>query len=293
MKLLITMLVCVNITFLAQSQSKKEISVLSGHSEIQQVDRKGMQVLVELDEKFVSKNWAQKLKEFGKVESDKGNFIIHGASIPDISTACTIYSNVTSTSKGVFVFWAIDLGSEYIIEGHAKYADAKKKLRDYAAGLYIADINVQIASAESALNSSVKNQEKLIKQGEGLKNDSQKNVKAKSDLEGKIADNAKDLKRLESEELRVESRLKEVKATENHEEQQKLLKESLSITNSIEKNKQQKVSLENKLVDNEKERVQLIDDTKTNAKNIDAAKDDVAKMSKALDAVKEKLKIYQ
>ena len=55
---------------------------MPGHSEIQQVDRKGMQVLVELDGKFVSKNWGQKLKEFGKVETDKGNFIIHGASIP-------------------------------------------------------------------------------------------------------------------------------------------------------------------------------------------------------------------
>jgi hypothetical protein len=293
MKLLITILICLNFTFLVTAQTKKEIAVMPGHTEIQQVDRKGMQVLVELDAKFVSKSWAQKLKEFGKVETDKGNFIIHGASIPDISTACTVYSNVTSTSKGVFVFWAIDLGSEYITEGHNKYEAAKKKLRDYAAGIYIADVNVQIAAAESALNSSVKNQEKFVKLGETLKSNTQKNAKEKTDLERKLGDNAKELKGYESEELRIEARLKEVKATENHEEQQKLLKESLSVTNGVEKNKQQKISLEGKLKDNEKTRLQLIEDTKKNESNIKAANEEVVKMTKALEVVKEKLKIYQ
>lgn len=293
MKLLITILICLNFTFLVTAQTKKDIAVMPGHSEIQQVDRKGMQVLIELDGKFVSKNWAQKLKEFGKVETDKGNFIIHGASIPEISTACTVYSNVISTSKGVFVFWAIDLGSEYIVEGHAKYADAKKKLRDYAAGIYIADVNVQIAAAESALNSSVKNQEKLVKLSETLKSNTQKNAKEKTDLEKKLDDNAKELKTLQSEEARIESRMKEVSATENHEEQQRLLKESLTVTNNVEKNKQHKISFEEKLKENEKERLQLIEDTKTNASNITAANEEVAKMTKALGVVKEKLQIYQ
>lgn len=276
-----------------QAQSKKEISVMSGQSEIQKVERKGMQVLIELDDKFVSKNWAQKLKDFGKVETDKGSFIINGASIPDISSACTIYSSVTKTSKGVFVFWAIDLGSEYIIEGHDKYDVAKKKLREYAAGLYIADVNVQIAEAESALNSSVKSQEKLIKQGESLKNDTKKNAKDKTNLEKKLAENDQALKTYASEEIRIEGRLKDVKATENVDEQQKLLKESMSNANNIEKNKQQKISLESKLVDNEKERVKLIDDTKRNDSDIKSANNEVSKMKKALDVVKDKLKMYQ
>lgn len=293
MKLLVTILVCLNFTFGLLAQTKKEIAVMPGHAEIQQVDRKGMQVLIELDGKFVSKNWAQKLKEFGKVETDKGDFIIHGASIPEISTACTIYSNVTTTSKGVFVFWAIDLGSEYIVEGHAKYDVAKKKLREYAAAIYIADVNAQIASAESALNSSVKNQEKLVKLGETLKSNTQKNAKEKIDLEKKLDDNAKELKMYEAEEVRVEGRLKEVNGTQNHEEQQKLLKESLAITDNVEKNKQHKVSLENKLKENEKERLQLIEDTKTNATNITAANEEVIKMTKAVEVVKEKLKLYQ
>lgn len=293
MKLLITILIYINFTFLVNAQVKRGIAVMSGHSIVQQVDRKGIQVLIELDEKFVSKNWVQKLKEFGKVETDKGDFIIHGASIPDISTSCTVYSNVISTSKGVFVFWAIDLGSEYVTEGHAKYDDAKKKLRDYAADIYIADVNVQIAAAESALNSSVKNQEKLVKLSGTLKSNTQKNAKEKTDLEKKQDDNAKEFKTLESEELRIDGRLKDVKAAENNEEQQKLLKESMSITNNVEKNKQQKISLENKLKENEKTRLKLIEDTKTNASNIAGANEEVAKMTKALDVVKEKLKLYQ
>lgn len=293
MKLLITILICLNFTFLVTAQTKKEIPVMSGHSVIQQVDRKGMQVLIELDEKFVSKTWAHKLKEFGKVETDKGSFIIHGASIPGISTSCTVYSNVAATSKGVFVFWAIDLGSEYVIEGHSKYDDAKKKLRDYAAAIYIADVNVQIAAAEAALASSVKNQERLVKLGETLKSNTQKNAKEKIDLQTKLDDNARELKGLQSEEARIENRLKEVNATENHEEQQKLLKESMSTTNNVEKNKEQKISLTNKLKDNETERLQLIEATKTNAANVTAANEDVAKMTKAVEIVKEKLALYQ
>ena len=293
MKSFLSALIFLSSIFFIQAQSKKEISVTAGHSEIQQVDRKGMQVLIEFDDKFVSKNWAQKLKEFGKVETDKGNFIINGATIPDISTACTIYSSVTKTSKGVFVFWAIDLGSGYITEGHPKYDIAKKKLHEYAAGLYIADVNVQIAAAESALNSSVKSQEKLEKQGENLKNDTQKNVKEKSNLEKKLSENSQELKGYASEEVRIEGRLKEVKATENVDEQQKVLKESMSNANSIEKNKQQKISLESKLIDNEKERVKLIEETKKNESDLKSANDEVSKMKKALDVVKDRLKMYQ
>ena len=117
--------------------------------------------------------------------------------------------------------------------------------------------------------------------------------KEKTDLEKKLDDNAKELKLYESEELRVEARLKDVKATENNEEQQKLLKESMSITNNVEKNKQQRISVENKLKENEKERLQLIEDSKTNGSNITAINDEVAKMTKAVYVVKEKLKIYQ
>jgi hypothetical protein len=293
MKPLLFIFIFLSSILLIQAQSQKDISVTSGHSEIQKVDRKGMQVLIELDDKFVSKNWAQKLKEFGKVETDKGSFIVNGASIPDVSSACTIYSSVTKTSKGVFVFWAIDIGSGYITEDHAKYDATKKKLREYAAGLYIADINVQISAAESALNSSVKNQEKMVKQGENLKNDTQKNAKDKTNLDKKLAENEQTLKTYASEELRIEGQLKDVKATENIEEQQKLLKESMSNAKNIAKNKQQKVSIESKLVDNEKERVKLIDDTKTNESNIKSANDEVSKMKKALDVVKDKLKTYQ
>ena len=109
MKLLITIFIFLNFTFLITAQVKKDIVVMPGRSMVQQVDRMGMQVLIELDGKFITKNWLLKLKEFGKVETDKADYIIHGAVIPDISSACTIYSNVTTTTKGVFVFWAIDL----------------------------------------------------------------------------------------------------------------------------------------------------------------------------------------
>lgn len=293
MKYLIHVLIGLVLAISATAQSQKSVEVVSGHAQVLQVDRQGMQVTISLDEKFVTKNWLQKLKEYGKVESEKGGYVVHGATITGISQACTIYSTVFSGNTGTVIFWAIDMGDGYVIEGHNHYAHAKTKLKEFALGVYVADINVQISAAEGALNSSVKNQEKLTKHGESLKNDTQKNIKEKADLEKKLIDNEKELKDLDVSEIQIENKMKEVKATENHEEQQKLLKESLSITNNVEKNKQQKVSLENKLKENEKERLKLIDDTKTNASNITEANEEVIKMTKALEVVKSKLKAYQ
>jgi len=293
MKQLSFVLIFFAIIYSINAQSKKEITVVAATAQVQQVDREGMQVTIELDEKFVTKNWVQKLKTFGKVEADKNSYIIHGAVIPDLASSCTLYSTVFSTKTGTTIFWAIDLGSKYITNGHEHYEKAKKKLHSYAKEIYIADVNVQIASAEDALNSSVKNQEKLVKQGESIKNNIQKNASEKTSLEKKLVDNSTEFKYLESEEVRVEGRMKEVKATENHEEQQKILKENLTITNNIEKNKQQKISLENKLKENGEEKIQLESDLKNNGQNQTAANEEVAKMSKAVDAVKAKLKIYE
>lgn len=284
------------ISFFVQSafaQSKKDIAVISAHTQVQQVEREGMQVIIELEEKFVTKAWMQKMKSFGKVESDKNSYVIHGASIPDISSSCTLYSTVFTTKSGTVIFWAIDLGSMYITQGHEHYEKAQKKLHSYAKEIYIADVNVQIVAAEEALSESVKNQEKLIKQGESLRSALQKNVKDKADMESKLLENGTEFSRLEYEEIRVEGRMKEVKATENYEEQQKLIKESSSITNGIEKNKQQKITLENKLSENDSEHARLESDIKTNEQNQNGAKDDVNKMTKALDVVKDKLKAFQ
>jgi len=293
MKFLSPILLSLVLTQSIFAQSKKEITVVSAHAQVQQVNREGMQVTIELEEKFVAKTWLQKMKTFGKVESDKNSYVIHGASIPDVSSSCTLYSTVFATKSGTVVFWAIDLGSAYVTQGHEHYEKAKKKLHSYAKEIYIADVNIQIASAEDALNTSAKNQEKLAKQGESLKNALQKNEKDKLDLEAKLVENGNEFRRLESEEIRVEGRMKEVKATENYEEQQKLIKESSSITTNIEKNKQQKISLENKLSENGSDHSKLESDIKTNASNKSSADDEVAKMSKALDVVKDKLKAYQ
>ncbi len=293
MKYLIPILINLVLTASSLAQSQKTVDVVPGHAQILQVDRQGMQVTIGLEEKFVTKNWIQKLKDYGKVESEKGGYVVHGATIPGISQASTIYSTVFSGKTGTVVFWAIDMGDGYVTEGHNHYSHAKNKLKEFALSAYVADINVQVAAAESALNSSVKNQEKLAKQRESLKNDSQKNSKEKSDLQNKLLDNEKELKALDASEVQIENRMKEVKATENHEEQQKLLKQSLSNTNNIEKNKQQKISIENKLKENEKERLKLIEDTKTNSSNLTAANEEVVKMTKALQVVKDKLKAYQ
>lgn len=155
---------------------------------------KGMETVIQLESNMIEKGWNKFLKEYGKVDSKKGNiFFMESADIADVSsTPVKVYSRITATNIGIRVFWAIELGSEFVTTGNKKLA-ADKLLHDFGVKMYIQYINDQIEDAEKALQNTVKNQERKIKDGSNLEKKIVNNKEDKINLENKLKENASDL----------------------------------------------------------------------------------------------------
>src|SRR5690554_6758909 len=159
------------LTLVFHFSNAQKISVTESSETIEKISRTGMYTMIELDDKTIRKAWEKQLKTYGKVESSKDVYTIHVAQLSSVSNKpCRIISKLTSTPKGTKVWWAIDLGDSYVNSStnNSAYNSAKKILHDFATQAYRDDINEQIKAAEKALASSVKNQEKEIKEGEDL-----------------------------------------------------------------------------------------------------------------------------
>ncbi|MFQ3575094.1 MAG: hypothetical protein SNJ77_01540 [Cytophagales bacterium] len=196
----IALILCV--VFFVKIAVGQKVSVVSAQERVEGELRKGMETLVVLEAKKVEAEWQKYLKQFGKVLSKKGGvYLLESAEIKDISgTPVMVYSWVYPTNTGVRVFWSLFLGNEYITPetNEHRYNAAAKILRDFGVKMYIDDINEQISDAEKALNTTVKNQEKKIKEGSQIERKIENNKKEKKDLEEKLRNNAQEAINLEN-----------------------------------------------------------------------------------------------
>lgn len=168
----------------------QKIVVKDQDYEIEKINRTGLAVVIELDKKFVQDLWKDKLKDLGKVNSSKGEFIIDVAQLPEVSSSpVKIYSVVEKVSHGTMVWLAIDMGSSLVTPGQKGYKSAVKVLEDFAKSCFIADINEQIKDAEKAKEDAIKDQEKMIKEGDKLSNELSDNAKEKEKLEQELVEN--------------------------------------------------------------------------------------------------------
>ncbi len=171
----------------------QKILVYPSDETVNNIKRSGMHTVITLDEGDIKKEWDKKMRDYGKIDKKKDVVTVTQANVSSLSaTPITIHSKVIEDKSGTKVWWCIDLGSEFILQGHPKYSEAEKLLRDFAKLMYIDDINEQIAEAEKALKISVRNQEDKIRDGEKLTNSMEKNAKEKQNLEEDLRDNAKD-----------------------------------------------------------------------------------------------------
>jgi len=215
-KILITVSLCV---FSLVSFSQKDIKVSSKNYTIEKIERHGLATTIELDKKFVKKNWEKFIKNYGKVESKKNTFTVGVAEISAISSnTVKLYSAVESSGKGTMVWMAIDMGSKYVVEGEQGYSAAEDILRDFTKSCYRADIEEQAKEAEKALETATKKEAKVKKEGEKLaselesnakekvklENDLQENGKKKTELEGDISQNDKDYKSASEEKAKMQ-----------------------------------------------------------------------------------------
>lgn len=187
--------------FLTFSAFSQKVTVYELGKEIDNMTRKGMATTLQLDNKFVEKMWKKKIKSFGgKSSSSKNGTIISGATIPSISkNPVNIVTSINKVKEGVEVFWAIDMGTSYVVEGGSGWSSAKKLLTDFGKEAYIEDINIQIKDAEKAHNKAIKAFEKERQEGENLVKAIEKNGVEKIKLEEELVQNGEDLVQLKKD----------------------------------------------------------------------------------------------
>lgn len=178
--------------------SQVSIPVTERDMKIDKISRTGLSIRLDLDKKFVKDLWKKKLKEYGKVS---GSLSMDAATIPSISSrSVRVLSSVTSDGKGCIVWFAVDLGDKWVTKnGGTGYSAAEKILKDFGLSCYREEINEEIKDAEKALAKVVKEEENVIKKGEQLQHDIEKNGKEKERLDQEIIDNAEEKKQLESD----------------------------------------------------------------------------------------------
>ncbi len=294
----------------------QKIKIQEFSEKVENIVRPGMEVLLELDKKEVEKSWTKYLKNYGKPSSSAGVISIQAAEMRAISNyPCRVFSKVEVSHKGSRVWWAIDLGAQFVSkETEAQYRGAEKMLYEFAVNAYKEDINNQIKDAEDALLSATKIQEKEVGEGTSLQDKINDNATEKKELETKLQVNREDYARLNRE---IDNNLAEQKVALQHsenikivqhakegqlqtEEEKKALMEAVKVqkekvgegekqAKDLAKNKQARVDIEAKEKKNAEEIVELLKKKEQNHKDQSAAAADVEKMKKALEVVKNKI----
>jgi len=192
MRLLTSFIVCSFILCsLAHSQT---IKVVDKDDRIEKMQRNGYSVLIQLEKSFVAKNWAKKVKSYGKAEISGDEYIVHQATMPEISSSpVKFYSKVNEKAKqGTEVWMAVDLGTEFVTKDHIKTQAAEKLLYQFAVETYQADIKIQIEEAETTLGKTTKEYEKSVAGEAKVKTKMQKNKEEKMGLLNEIKQNKVD-----------------------------------------------------------------------------------------------------
>lgn len=208
--------------FISSASIAQKVTVNQSDQKINKITRTGAVVYLELDKKLVKALWKKKFREFGKVTTSGGDYYIEAGSVPGISGTSRNISRVESSGKGVMVWWAVDLGDTWVQQGGKGWSTVQKILTDFARSAYKEDIMTQIAAAEKALDKTVKDQEKTIKEGEHLQSSLEKNADEKTRLEDAIKNNAEDKVNLENE------------VVQNKKDQEQMVKEVDKMKKAVE-----------------------------------------------------------
>ena len=183
----------------------QQVSVEETEQAVNGILRRGQQLTVQLDPKFVEKHWKDHLgNKAGKPKYSKGVYTIEGAVIDTISNKpMRVLSTVGSGTNGSYVWWSLDLGVAYVDKAATpqEYAAAEKFMRGFARKVYREDVLRQINEAEDVLRATKQEQDRVVKQANDIQVSIEKNKKRKQELEAELVKNANDLKQLEQEVL--------------------------------------------------------------------------------------------
>ncbi|MET3540665.1 hypothetical protein ABID22_001378 [Pontibacter aydingkolensis] len=181
----------------------QQVKVEESEQTVNGVLRRGQQLTVQLDPKFVEKFWKDHLaNKAGKVKYSKGVYTIENAVVDTISNKpMRVLSTVGSGTNGSYVWWSLDMGVAYVDKSATpqEYAAAENFMRGFARKVYREDVLRQINEAEDVLRATKQEQDRVVKQANDIQLNIDKNKKRKQELEAELVRNANDLKQLEQE----------------------------------------------------------------------------------------------
>ncbi|KAA9357540.1 hypothetical protein [Larkinella humicola] len=184
------------IGFLLISPSVRAQTVSSATEKVDQISLVGLSLNLPIEGKFVEKEWETLLKSYGKVTTGRsGVYKVPAANIPALSNEpLNVASKVTADKAKATVFLAVDKGNaDYVKPGSTMYDQVETLLKEFAERTRI---NYDIKLADDTFNEAQKKQEKLVKQGEKLIRDLDRNKKEKDNLVKKMDENVRELEQL-------------------------------------------------------------------------------------------------
>ncbi|GAB3898415.1 hypothetical protein GCM10028803_17810 [Larkinella knui] len=171
-------------------------TVSSATEKVDQISLMGLSLNLPIEGKFVEKEWETLLKSYGKVTTGRGGiYKVPAANVPALSNEpLNVASKVSSDKNKATVFLAVDKGNaDYVKPGDALYGQVETVLKEFAERTRI---NYDIKLADDTFTEAQKKQEKLVKQGEKLVRDLERNKKEKDNLVKKMDENARELEQL-------------------------------------------------------------------------------------------------
>ncbi len=160
-------------------------------------EAKGIETMLYIDEKYVTKGWKEFLKESGKVESPKGGKNIYNVvqgKMPSVSFApVAITSKITTGSGATTVFYSVKADSAFVTDtANPKYAIPRDLLHDFGVRMYKEQVNREVEEAQKELDKRIRTNSQLVKKGEGLQKDLEQNKKDKISFEDQLVKNRAD-----------------------------------------------------------------------------------------------------
>ncbi|AKD03346.1 hypothetical protein POKO110462_16835 [Pontibacter korlensis] len=181
-----------------QAQS---VQINEVEQDVNGVKRRGQQLSVQLDPKTVERSWKEYLgQRAGRVKVSKGVMTVEGAKLDTISAEpLRVLSTVGSDAMGSYVWWSIDMGTDYLNKTATpkEYAAAENFLRGFAYKLYRDDVFRQINAAEDVLRATKEEQDRVVKEANSIQLSIERNKQCRKELEEELVRNAEELKQLE------------------------------------------------------------------------------------------------
>lgn len=171
-------------------------TILSG-SEMFGKDRKeGFYMTINIDKKYIEKDWSLFISKFGGVAQSREVFNIASANMPEISAdPINLMTKVSSEQKlKTRIFASFDTGGGNMVSQNSKsFGGVETLLKDFYA---FAMQNEDVRLAERDADESQKNLDRVTKTGDKIVKEIEKNKREKENLLKKIEENKVELEKL-------------------------------------------------------------------------------------------------